>query len=167
MGSKPRQLSEIHRENVASAVLLAQASIDSLQSIVAIQMNLANMLFQTNVDNAKAIASASDPQQAVVLRSQFTRKTMQTLIDAAREIAEIGNDSRLEFSHLLTEQLTSGSNEMLASFKTFFGALPGQNPLLVEAMQQALNQTSHALQQIAPEPPRQAAGKSARKARRT
>jgi len=92
MASKSEQFSEIHRKNVESAAHLAQTSIDSLQSVVAIQMNLASMLFQANVDNAKAIASATDPQQAVVLRSQFTKKTMQTLIDAAREIAEIGND---------------------------------------------------------------------------
>ncbi|MBI5922219.1 MAG: phasin family protein [Betaproteobacteria bacterium] len=148
MATKPRQFNELHRKNMESAVHLAQTSIENLQAIVAIQMKVANMLFQANVDNANAIASAEDPQQAVTLRTQFTKKTMQTMIDAAREIAEIGNDSRMEFSRLLVEQLAGGSNEMMASFKTFFGTLPSQNSGFVEAMQQAMNQTNMALNQL-------------------
>jgi len=148
MATKPQQFDELHRKNMESAVHLAQTSIENLQAIVSIQMKVANMLFQANRDNANAIASAEDPQQAVTLRTQFTKKTMQTMIDAAREIAEIGNDSRIEFSRLLVEQLAGGSSEMMASFKTFFGTLPGQNSGFVEAMQQAMNQTNQALDQI-------------------
>jgi len=148
MPTKPRQLNEMHRKNMESAVQLVQTSIENLQSIVSIQMKVANMLFQANIDNANAIASADDPHEAVLLRTQFTKKSMQTMIDAAREIAEIGNDSRIEFSRLLVEQLTGGSSEMMESFKNFFGTLPGQNSGFVAAMQQAMNQTNEVLEQI-------------------
>lgn len=148
MPSKPKQPGLVRRKNMDSAVELAESTIENLQSIAAIQIKVAGMLFQSNVDCAKAIVTANAPQQAVALRTQNTRKKMQILLDAAGEITEIGNASRTEFSHMLAEKLVSGSKEMMASFQAFFGTLPGQNPALVDHMQNAMSQISDALAQL-------------------
>lgn len=149
MASKPEQFSELHRKNMEAAIRLAQKSIESSQRIVALQVEVAKTLFQDSVDNAKALAAAKDPQQAVILRTQYTQGTTQKMIEAAREIADIGNASRSEFSRLMTEQLASGSKDMVEAFQSFFGTLPGQNSSVMEAMQAAMGQANKAFEQIA------------------
>ncbi len=149
MAAKQEQFSELHRKNMEAAMRLAQMSIENSQRMVALQVEVAKALFQDSVDNAKALASAKDPQQAVALRTQYTQDTAQKMIDTAREIAEIGNSSRTEFSRLMTEQLASGSKDMMEAFQSFFGALPGQNTGVVETMQKAMAQANKAFEQIA------------------
>jgi phasin family protein len=148
MANKPEQFSELHRKNMEAAMKLAQMSIDNSQRIVALQVEVAKTLFQDSVDNAKALAAAKDPQQAIALRTHFTQETAQKMIAAAREIAEIGNSSRTEFSHLLTEQLASGSKDMMESFQSYFGSLPGQSTHVMETMQQAMANANKAFEQI-------------------
>lgn len=149
MATKPEQFTELHRKNMEAAMRLAQMSIENSQRIVTLQVEVAKTLFQDSVDNAKALAAAKDPQQAVTLRTQYTQETAQKMIDAAREISEIGNASRTEFSRLMTEQLASGSKDMSEAFQSFFGALPGQNTGVVTAMQQAMEKANKAFEQIA------------------
>ena len=149
MASKPEQFSELHRKNMEAAMRLAQMSIENSQRIVALQVEVAKTLFQDSVDNAKALAAAKDPQQAVELRTQYTQGTTQKLIEAAREIAEIGNASRSDFSRLMTEQLASGSMDMVEAFQSFFGTLPGQNSSVVESMKTAMGQANKAFEQLA------------------
>jgi phasin family protein len=110
---------------------------------------LAKNLFEEGVSNAKAQTSAKDPSEIMQLRANYAQDTAQKVVAAAQEIAAIGNDARSEFSRLLTEQLASGSKDMTESFQTFFKTLPGSNPNMMDAMQQAIATANSAFEQIA------------------
>jgi phasin family protein len=145
---KNEQLSELHRKNLEAAMRLAQLSIENSQKIMALQSELARELFQESVANAKAQTGLQDPQEIMGLRTKYAQDTAQKMMESAQKIAEIGNEARVEFSRLLTEQLASGSHDLMDSFQSFFKALPGQNPNVVEAMQQAMARANSAFEQI-------------------
>ncbi|MDO8930757.1 MAG: phasin family protein [Rhodocyclaceae bacterium] len=145
---KNEQLGEMNRKNMEAAMRLAQLSIENSQKIMALQSELARELFQESVSNAKAQTSAKDPQEIMNLRTRYAQETAQKMMESAQKVAEIGNDARVEFSRLLTEQLASGSHELMDSFQTFFKALPGQSPNVMEAMQQAMARANSAFEQI-------------------
>jgi phasin family protein len=145
---KNEQLSELHRKNMEAAMRLAQLSIENSQKIMALQSELARDLFQESVANAKAQTSAHDPQEVMSLRTRYAQDTAQKMMESAQKIAEIGNEARMEFSRLLTEQLASGSHDLMDSFQAFFKALPGQNQNVMEAMQQAMARANSAFEQI-------------------
>ena len=142
------QLGDMNRKNMEAAMRLAQLSIENSQKIMALQSELARELFQESVANAKAQSSAKDPQEILNLRTRYAQDTAQRMMESAQKIAEIGNDARVEFSRLLTEQLASGSHDLMDSFQSFFKALPGQNPNVMEAMQQAMARANSAFEQI-------------------
>lgn len=148
MPNKTEQFSEIHRKNMEAAMRLAQLSIDNSQRIMALQTELAKSLFDESVANAKALTAVKEPQEAISLRTKFAQETAQKMMEAAQQIAAISNEARNEFSHLLTEQLAAGSNEMMDAFQSFFKALPGQNPNIMEAMQQAMSVANGAFEQM-------------------
>lgn len=149
MTIKPEQFSELHRKNMEAAMKLAQMSIENSQRIIALQVDAAKKLFKESAESAKALSSIKDPQDAVALRTQYTKDTAQMMMETARQIAEIGNASRTEFSHLMTEQLASGSKDMMETFQSFFSTLPGQNNTVLETMQKAMATANNAFEQIA------------------
>jgi phasin family protein len=149
MSDKPEQLSEIHRKNMEAAMRMAQLSIDNSQRIMQLQTELAKRLFDESAANVHALANVQDPQEIIALRTKYAQETSKQMMAAAQKIAEIGNQARGEFSRLLTEQLASGSQDLMESFQSFLKTVPGPNSNLVETMQQALATANGAFEQIA------------------
>lgn len=148
MVGKTENFNELNRKNMEAAMRLAQLSIENSQRVMALQSELARELFQQGVENAKAQTSAKDPQEVLRLRNQYAQETAQKMMVTAQKVAEIGNDARTEFSRLLTEQLASGSQEMIDSFQGFFKTMPAQNGNMMEVMQQAMATANSAFEQI-------------------
>jgi phasin family protein len=149
MAGKMENLNELNRKNMEAAMRLAQLSFENSQRVMALQIELARELFNDGVENARAQSSAKDPQEVLRLRAEYAQETARKMMAVAQQVAEIGNDARVAFSHLLTEQLASGSHEMADAFQGFFKSLPGQNPNMMEMMQQAMNTANSAFEQIA------------------
>jgi len=149
MSNKVEQFSELHRKNMEAAMRLAQLSIENSQKIMALQSELARELFQSSVENAKAQGTVKAPQEVLTLRTQYAQETAQRMMETAQRIAEVGNEARTEFSRMLTEQLASGSHDLMEAFQSFFKALPGQNANVMENMQQAMATANSAFDQIA------------------
>lgn len=149
MVGKTENFSELNRKNMEAAMRLAQLSIENSQRVMALQSELARELFQQGVENARAQTTAKDPQEVLQLRNQYAQETAQKMMQTAQKVAEIGNDARTEFSRMLTEQLASGSQEMIDAFQGFFKTMPGQNANVMEVMQQAMATANSAFEQIA------------------
>ena len=149
MYQKSEQFSELQRKNLEAGMKLAQLSLDNSQRIVALQVEITKKLFQDSVENAKAMTSAKDPQQALALQTQYAQDAGQTVMDAARQIAELGSSSRAEFTQLLTEQFSNGGKDMMTSFQSLFSALPGKNTNVIDAMNQAMTTVNSAFEQFA------------------
>lgn len=142
------EFTEIQRKNMEAAMRLAQISIENSQRIMELQSHLARELFENSVEQAKMQAASQDPQDIVRLRAQYAQDTTQKMIEAAQQVAEIGNSARVEFSRLLTEQLAAGSQDLVDAFQSFFKALPGQNANMLDTMQQAMNNANTAFEQM-------------------
>ncbi len=149
MAGKTENFSELNRKNMEAAMRLAQLSIENSQRVMALQNELARELFKDGVENARAQSGAKDPQEVLRLRAEYAQETARKMMEVAQKVAAIGNESRVEFSRMLTEQLASGSQEMADAFQGFFKTLPGQNANVLEVMQQAMATANSAFEQIA------------------
>lgn len=149
MTGKSENFSELNRKNMEAAMRLAQMSIESSQRVLSLQNDLARELFNEGVQNARAQSSAKDPQEVLRLRAEYAQETARKMMEVAQKVAAIGNDSRIEFSRMITEQLASGSQDMADAFQGFFKSFPGQNANILEVMQQAMSTANGAFEQIA------------------
>ncbi len=149
MATKNENFSELNRKNMEAAMRLAQMSIDNSQRVMSLQNELARELFNDGVENARAQAAAKDPQELLRLRAEYAQETARKMMAVAQQVAVIGNEARVEFSRMLTEQLASGSHDMADAFQGFFKTLPGQNANVLEMMQQAMSTANGAFEQIA------------------
>ncbi len=149
MTTNTEHLGEIHRMNMEAAMRLAQLSMDNSQRIMALQSELARELFTDSVANARAQAGAADPQEMLKLRTAYAQEAARKMMATAQKVAEVGNEARAQFARLLTEQLAADSREMVEAFQSFLSALPGQNSVVMDSMQQAMATANKAFEQIA------------------
>lgn len=140
--------SDIQRKNMEAAMRLAQLSVENSQRIMALQTQLAKELLVESVEQTRIQSGATAPQDLMQMRTRYAQDTTQKMIAAAQEIAEIGNNARIEFSRLLTEQLAAGSQDMVDAFQSFFKSLPNSSTNFVETMQQAMANANSAFDQI-------------------
>lgn len=148
MAGKNDQFAELNRKSMDAALKLAQLSFENAQRMMALQSDLAKVMFQSGVDNARAQASASDPQELMQLRSQYAQQMTQRMVATAQQIAEIGNAARTEFTQLMTEQLASGSPDMTSQMQAFMKNMPGQTPHMMEAFQKTIASATSAFDQF-------------------
>ncbi len=141
--------SDIQRRNFEAAARLAQLSLEHTQQMLAAQTRLAHELINENITSTKAeLEAAADPQKLIALRAEHAQKTAQTLMNSAKEIAELGSTVRSEFSHLLTEQLAAGNKELTDAFQGFLHTLPGNNMNFFAGIQETMANTTKAFQQM-------------------
>jgi phasin family protein len=148
MAANKEQFSELNRKNMEAAMRLAQMSIENSQRVVTLQNELARELFNDGVENARAQSAAKDPQEVLRLRTEYAQETARKVMAVAQQVAALSNDSRAEFSRMLTEQLASGSQDMIDAFQGFFKVMPGQNANVLEVMQKAMATANSAFEQM-------------------
>ncbi|HQR03404.1 MAG: phasin family protein [Proteobacteria bacterium] len=144
MAGNTDHLSEIQRKNLDAAVRLVQMSLDNSQRIMGLQADLVRKLVDSGAQAAKDQSDAKDPQQLMSLRTAYAQNTAQQLMQAAQEMAQLGNSVRDEFSRLLAEQLASGSTDMTEAFQGFLKTLPAGSEQWISVVQQAMSQATAA-----------------------
>lgn len=149
MAANKEQFSELNRKNMEAAMRMAQMSIENSQRVVTLQNELARELFNDGVENARAQSAAKDPQEILRLRTEYAQETARKVMAVAQQVAALSNDSRVEFSRMLTEQLASGSQDMIDAFQGFFKVMPGQNANVLDVMQKAMATANSAFEQMA------------------
>ena len=107
MTTNTEKLSALHRKNMETAMRLAQLSVDNSQRVMALQAALAKSLYAASVKNAKAQAKVKNPQELLRLQTDYTRESLTRVVEVAKQVSEIGNEARADFSQLLAEQLVA------------------------------------------------------------
>jgi hypothetical protein len=125
------QTTEMQRKNLEIAIRLVQLTVENSMQIIAVIAALADELHRQGLVIVTRQAGAEDAQEIVKLNADYRWQTTQTVLNSAQRIAEIGNDMRVGFTHLLTEQLASGHEELLDAFQSFFAVLPARSPVAI------------------------------------
>ncbi len=143
-------LSDLQRKNMAVGMKLAQLSMENTQRIVELQVELTKKLVQDCIESGQAMTAVRDPQQVIALQTRYLQDTTQTLVDAARQIAECGNASCAEFVKLCSEQFSAGNKDLLSStqsMQSLFNVWPGQNNA-TDMLNQAMGAMTQAFEQF-------------------
>ena len=142
------QFTELQAKNMDAAMKLAQLSIENSQKIMELQIGTARSLFEEGVANSKALVSASDPREAMALRTQFAQSSTEKMLGCARQIAEITSSTQAEVGRMVTQQLSLGGKDMMEAFQKVFKGMPIADSGALGAMQTAMDTARAAFDQV-------------------
>ncbi|MCB1961293.1 MAG: phasin family protein [Rhodocyclaceae bacterium] len=148
MPMKPEQLNELQKKNIEAAMRLAEMSIENSQRIMELQVTTAKALFEDGVNNAKALTATKDPQDLLRLRTEYAQATTERMLACAREIAQVAARSQSEVGKLVTEQLTTGSQDVVEAFTKMFSGMPIADQNAMGAIQGAMDTARAAFEQM-------------------
>jgi phasin family protein len=141
-------ISELNRRNVEAAMKLARLSIDNSQRVLSLHADLAKTIFDDTVANAKAHAKVRTPQELVELNTKYVQATAKRVVDLARKVSGIANQSRNEFSRVLSAQMTASKSELADAVQKLKANLPAGTPDVSKTVDQALAAANSAFEQL-------------------
>lgn len=139
---KNQPLTEMQRKNLETAIRLVQLTLENSMQIMAVIAALADALRQQGLAIARRQADAKDGRELVKLNADYRHQATQAMLNSLQTIADLGNDMRIGFAHLLTEQLASGDEELLDAFQSFFAVLPARSPAAAVPAYPAVNKAA-------------------------
>lgn len=148
MVAKPEQFNEMQKKSIEAAMRLAQMSIENSQQIMELQVNTAKALFEDGVKNAKAMSETKDPKDLMGLCTAYAQATTEKMLTCARNIAEISNQAQAEVGKMVSEQLSTGGQDMVEAMQKVFKGMPITDQNAMTAMQTALDTTRAAFEQM-------------------
>ncbi|MDY0012279.1 MAG: phasin family protein [Rhodocyclaceae bacterium] len=148
MVTKQEQLNEIQKKNLEAAMRLAQLSIENSQKIMELQVQTAKALFEEGVHNAKAMTAIKEPKDVLDLRTAYAQSTTEKMLSCAKAIAEIASQTQAEVGKMVTEQLSSGSQDVFDSMQKMFKGMPITDQNALGAIQTAMDTTRAAFEQM-------------------
>lgn len=137
-------LGELQLRDMDAAARLVRLTAGHTLAETQLLAALARDLLAVSACEAQALAAASDTRESVRLRLRHAREALQLMLATAQRLAEAGNETRTAFSRLLTEQLASGSHELMDAFQAHFKVLPTPNVAAVAALRLTLERTERA-----------------------
>lgn len=141
-------ISELNRRNVEAAMKLARLSIDNSQRVLSLHADLAKAIFEDTIANAKAHANVRTPQDLVELNTKYVQATAKRVVEVARKVSGIANQSRNEFSRVLSAQLSASKNELTDAVQALVKSLPAGTPDVNKAVEQAIAAANGAFEQL-------------------
>lgn len=139
----------MQKKNLESAMRLAQLSIENSQRILQLQMQTAKEMFEDGVHNVQSLSQIKTPQEAMELRARYAQSAAEKMLSTSRNIAEITSEVQAEMSKLVSQQLTSGSQELMDAMQGFLQGMPLNSHAAAEAMQTTFENARKTLEQVA------------------
>lgn len=150
MSNKSEEVvSALQKKNLDAAVKLAQLSIENSQRILQLQMQIAKELFEDGVVNAQALAQVKTPQEAMELRTRYAQQAAEKMFSCSRGIADVTAELQNEMGKLVSQQLSSGSHEMIEAMQSFLKGMPMNSHAAAEALQSTFDAARKTLEQVA------------------
>lgn len=150
MSNKSEEVvSVMQKKNLDAAVRLAQLSIENSQRILQMQMSIAKELFEDGVANAQALAQVKTPQEAMELRTRYAQQAAEKMFACSRGIADVTSEVQTEMGKLVSQQLSSGSHEMIEAMQSFLKGMPMNSHAAAEALQSTFDAARKTLEQVA------------------
>ncbi|MDB5814673.1 MAG: phasin protein [Rhodocyclales bacterium] len=139
----------MQKKNLESAMRLAQLSIENSQRILHLQMQTAKEMFEDGVSNVQSLTQVKTPQEAMELRARYAQHAAEKMLTTSRNIAEITAEVQTEMSKLVSQQLNSGSHDLMEAMQGFLKGMPLNSHAAAEAMQTTFETARKTLEQVA------------------
>jgi phasin family protein len=149
MATKHEQTAnDLQTKNLASAMKLAQISIENSQRILQLQVEVARDIFEDGVAGAKSMAQVKSPQDAMEMRSRYAQQAAEKMFACSRSIAEITSEMQAEMSKMVSTQLATSGQEMFGAMQEMLQGMPLNSHAAAEALQHTFDNARKTLEQV-------------------
>jgi phasin family protein len=141
-------MTELSRDNLESAMHLAQISMHSAEKLVKLQLEAGRMFVEENTRNAKSLAQAKTPEDMMALRAKFAESSFAKAMEYSRSLYEIAAEAQAEFKEVVDRRLAAYGNEAAAKLSEQAKSFPGGADLVTSALKATMAASTAAMDSL-------------------
>jgi phasin family protein len=145
----PTNFAQLQQKQLENAMKFTQMAIDNTQRLLALQIETAKALFEEGARSTQALLAAQAPEEQLKLRQEFAQKSAEKIMGCINEIAQLTVKAQAELNRLVSEAITTGSQEWTQAMQSLGTNLPkmgSEDPM--KAVQSAIDQSRAVLEQM-------------------
>lgn len=105
MTMTPEQLAAANKANLEAFVELTAKAFESIEKLVALNMQAARSTMEESAEHAKAVLAAKGPQELVALQTEMVKPAQEKALAYGRQVYDIATSTQAEVSKLAEAQL--------------------------------------------------------------
>lgn len=139
MSKTPDEMSELSRKMAESAAELTRLSMEQGEQMLKLQVDTMRSMLNDNMQAAKALLEARDPQQWGTLQEQNMRDMVVRLTDYTRSVQELTGRSQKEISGLVGGRLHAMNEQCRELVDAMAKSAPAESAPVFSAIKQSLS----------------------------
>jgi phasin family protein len=149
MYSPTEQFADINKASYASAVKLAELSLEKAERFTKLNLQAAKVALEQGAYTANAVAGIKDVQELVAVRAKLTEAGVQNVMGYSRGVYQIASEAQADFSALAEQALAMYTKSMAAWVEKAAKNAPAGSDVAVTAFKSTVAATTAAFDQFA------------------
>ena len=139
------QMNDFQKTAVDAAVRFARMSVDNVERMLALNLQMTKASLDDTAHNLKAISSVKDVQDLNTLRTKLSENSLEQAVDYSRSMYELAQNAQAELSQMIEGQVTGFQKELADSIDKVARNAPAGSDVAVAAMKSSLAATTAAM----------------------
>lgn len=139
------QMNDLQKTAVDAAVRFARMSVDNVERMVALNLQMTKSTLDDTAHNLKAISSVKDVQDLNALRTKLSENSLEQAVDYSRSMYELAKNAQAELSQIIEGQVSGFQKELADSIDKIARNAPAGSDVAVAAMKSTLAATTAAM----------------------
>ncbi len=145
MANVNEQMNDFQKTAVDAAVRFARMSVDNVERMLALNLQMTKTSLDDTANNLKAISSVKDVQDLNSLRTKLSENSLEQAVDYSRSMYELAQNAQSEITHMIEGQMSGFQKELADSIDKVARNAPAGSDVAVAAMKSSLAATTAAM----------------------
>lgn len=142
------QIVSSHKTHMDTLAGLSQTAFDSVEKLVALNLQAARAALGESVEVAKAGLSAKDPQDLIALQQSLVQPGSEKALAYARQVYEIAASAQADFTRVAEAQMAEAQKSVLSVVDTALKNAPAGSESAVAIVKSAMQATQNAVDSV-------------------
>ena len=138
MYATPEQVAAANKAGVEALIGLASTQFAAIERLSALNFNVAKSAFEDNVNYAKTLLGAKDPQEFATLTASAGQPSLEKAIAYSRSVYEIATQAQAEFGKFAEAQAGEFNKNIVSYLDKFSKNAPAGSDVAIAAVKSAL-----------------------------
>jgi phasin family protein len=139
---------ELNKASYDNAIKLASLSLDKVERLTKLNLQVAKAALEQGANNANAVANVKDVQEFFTLRAKLAEANVQSALGYSRGVYEIATEAQADFSALNEEAWAAYTKGIAAWLENATKNAPAGSDAAVTAIKSTVAATTAAFDQI-------------------
>ena len=134
----PDELARLQQESIASAIRLAQLTVEASEKLLGVQLDAARQAIEAGSRTAQALAQVSTPEQAMALRVTLAEQAVEQALEYSESVYSVAADLQDQFGRMIELRVDTHAADLQAAMQKMLGTAPPGAEAATAAVRQAL-----------------------------